>query len=125
MVFGLGGKIIHTQTGTTIERRFERFPVRIGRNALNDLQLDSSYVSQFHCVIQLEGDQLQIVDLGSRNGTVLPGIGPIAANTPTDLRTSNCEFAVWETVFQVSLFTAEELTHAKKRGGVHQSRRGE
>ncbi len=118
-MFGLAVKIIDTQQGTSTDRRFERFPVRIGRNTLNDIQLDSSYVSQFHAVIQLEGDRLHVVDLGSRNGTVLPGIGPIAPNTPVDLRSSNYEFAVWETIFQVALITVDDAPHSRRRGGVH------
>ena len=35
------------------EGLFERFPVRIGRNQLNDLHIDRPYVSQFHAAIDI------------------------------------------------------------------------
>lgn len=42
---------------------------RIGRNAENDIQISDPSVSSFHCEANLQGDTLQIVDLGSTNGT--------------------------------------------------------
>ena len=118
-MFGLDVKIINTQEGTSTERRFERFPIRIGRNALNDLQIDSAYVSQFHAILQLAGDQVHLVDLGSRNGTLLPGIGRVQPNAVVDLTTSNFEFAIAMTIFRVSLVNLDAAAISRRRGGVH------
>ena len=118
-MFGLDVKIINTQEGTSTERRFERFPIRIGRNALNDLQIDSGYVSQFHAILQLSGDEVHLVDLGSRNGTLLPGLGRVQPNAIVDLATSNFEFAIAMTIFRVSLVNLDVAALSRRRGGVH------
>lgn len=118
-MFGLDVKIINTQEGTSTERRFERFPIRIGRNALNDLQIDSGYVSQFHAILQLSGDEVHLVDLGSRNGTLLPGLGRVQPNAIVDLATSNFEFAIAMTIFRVSLVNLDAAALSRRRGGVH------
>jgi len=41
---------------------------RIGRNQENDIVLDSDRVSRYHAEIVLEGDNVMVVDKGSRNG---------------------------------------------------------
>ncbi|MGZ3448128.1 MAG: type VI secretion system-associated FHA domain protein [Polyangiales bacterium] len=89
----------NTLDGSVAERTFERFPVRIGRNPLNDLSLDFAYVSQFHAVLELNGRQLMLRDLGSRNGTHLR-TGKMAPHTPTDLDQHGYEFAIATLFFQ-------------------------
>lgn len=105
MTLGLRLRVTNTADGTVLERTFERFPVRIGRNPLSDLQLDFPYVSQFHCTLELNGRQLLLRDLGSRNGTYLRSQGKIEANALVDLAVSNYEFAVSGLLFQA--FPAE------------------
>jgi pSer/pThr/pTyr-binding forkhead associated (FHA) protein len=41
----------------------------IGRDPSNDIVLDDITVSRNHCDIELSGDQLVLIDLGSTNGT--------------------------------------------------------
>ncbi|MEM9695949.1 MAG: type VI secretion system-associated FHA domain protein, partial [Myxococcota bacterium] len=61
-----------------------RFPVRIGRNQLNDLHIDRPYVSQFHASVELTGSQLLLKDLGSTNGTVYRGV-KLTRDQPVDI----------------------------------------
>jgi len=53
--------------GTTADLLFQQPPVRIGRNALNDLVLSHPYVSQWHAVVGLVGDKLTLTQVGSSN----------------------------------------------------------
>jgi type VI secretion system protein ImpI len=101
-----------------IERTFDRFPVRIGRNPLNDFQIDSPFVSQFHAVLELQGNALMLRDLGSKNGTSLRGSGKVASHQIVDLGPSNYEFAISSLFFQA--FPAEvaagSASVARKKG---------
>ena len=45
----------------------------IGRHPRNDLVLKDPRISSFHCRIELEGDRYALIDLKSRNGTLLNG----------------------------------------------------
>lgn len=63
-------------------------PVRIGRNALNDLAIDAPYVSQWHAVVQFDANGAIYLDLGSTNGTKVKGqrlrkSNPVQANAAT------------------------------------------
>ncbi len=62
--------------GETTRRTFENTAPRcsIGSGASNDVVIDDPTVSRFHCEIQNDGAGARIVDLGSRNGTVLDGV---------------------------------------------------
>ena len=42
----------YASNGQSFNAVFERFPVRIGRNQLNDLHIDRPYISQFHAHIE-------------------------------------------------------------------------
>jgi type VI secretion system protein ImpI len=59
--------------GTTRKLRFSQSPVRIGRNQLNDLSLDTPFVSEWHGTIRFDGNSVAYFDLGSTNGTLLDG----------------------------------------------------
>ncbi|MEZ4329816.1 MAG: FHA domain-containing protein [Polyangiales bacterium] len=68
---------------------FERSPVRIGRNPLNDLTIDHAFVSQWHAQLRFEGMEVTIMDLGSTNGSAinghrLPSQQNIRVGGPTD-----------------------------------------
>ncbi len=69
----LTARVIDTQSNESFEASFERFPVRLGRNQLNDLHVDRPYISQFHAAIEVHGQQILVKDLGSTNGTVYQG----------------------------------------------------
>jgi predicted component of type VI protein secretion system len=58
-----------------ISTRFEsaQSPVRIGRNALNELVLEAGFVSQFHGVVRFGDDGIHYKDLGSTNGSTVAG----------------------------------------------------
>ncbi|MEY4575678.1 MAG: hypothetical protein RL701_381 [Pseudomonadota bacterium] len=58
---------------------FAKSPIRIGRNPLSDLQLDESFVSQWHGVIRFDEVRTMYVDLGSTNPTLIDG-QPIQRN---------------------------------------------
>lgn len=70
---------------------FQKSPVRIGRNVLNDLQLDEPFVSQWHAVIRFTEGRTFYLDLGSTNRTLING-KPIERNvevpidSDTDIR---------------------------------------
>ncbi len=73
MSIALTARVVDNQTNETFEASFERFPVRLGRNQLNDLHIDRPYISQFHAAIEVHDQQIVIKDLGSTNGTVYQG----------------------------------------------------
>ncbi len=49
-------------------REATQFPVRIGRNEMNDCQFVHPYVSEFHCLVDVVDGQLCVRDLNSKNG---------------------------------------------------------
>jgi type VI secretion system protein ImpI len=74
MPSALVARVVDTQANQSFEVTFERFPVRIGRNQLNDLPIDRPYVSQFHAAIDVQREsQILLKDLGSTNGTLYQG----------------------------------------------------
>ena len=74
MPVALVARVFDTQANQSFEKTFERWPVRVGRNQLNDLAIDRPYVSQFHAAIDVQNDaQLFVKDLGSTNGTLYQG----------------------------------------------------
>jgi type VI secretion system protein ImpI len=70
MSLALSAQVYDAQSKQSFDVCFERFPVRLGRNQLNELHLDRPYVSQFHLLLELSGHQILVKDLGSTNGTV-------------------------------------------------------
>ncbi|MCA9625095.1 MAG: FHA domain-containing protein [Myxococcales bacterium] len=73
MSTAMTAQIVDSQSNQTWEATYERFPVRIGRNQLNDLHIDRPYISQFHAAIEVSGSQIWVKDLGSTNGTMYRG----------------------------------------------------
>lgn len=51
----------------------------IGSHPSNDLHLEDTRVSRFHCEIVIEGSSARVRDLGSRNGTFVDGVRVIEA----------------------------------------------
>jgi type VI secretion system protein ImpI len=84
MPVALVARVVDSQANQTFDATFERFPVRIGRNQINDLHIDRPYVSQFHAAIDLRGSQIFVKDLGSTNGTVIAG-KRLARDVPVEI----------------------------------------
>src|SRR5262249_26735717 len=55
------------------ELHCSRFPIRMGRNPLNELPLADPHVSQWHAIVGQVDGTLRIIDVGSRNGTLING----------------------------------------------------
>jgi type VI secretion system protein ImpI len=94
----------------TFDRVFPRLPVRIGRNVLNDLQLDHNFVSQFHAVLELQNNRLMLRDLGSTNGTVLADSMRVPPNQLVDLSAHGFGFSILALTFQT--YTADTAVSA-------------
>ncbi len=105
MPLALVAKVFDTQANQQFEATFERFPVRIGRNQLNDLQIDRPYVSQFHAAIDLRERQIFVRDLGSTNGTVYGG-HRLVKDQPIDV-TAVPEINIGPIVLRIALVEAQ------------------
>ncbi len=51
----------------------DTLPVIIGRASNATVNLDDSFVRNYHCILDAEGDTLRVLDLGSRTGTFVNG----------------------------------------------------
>jgi len=65
------------QVGQTWQSTHDRCV--IGSNLLNDLVIEESTVSRYHCEIVMGADGARIVDLKSKNGTVVDGMRVVEA----------------------------------------------
>lgn len=108
MPYALGVRITDPVTNRTFDRVFPRLPVRIGRNVLNDLQLDHNFVSQFHAVLELQHNRLMLRDLGSTNGTTLADRTRVPPNQLVDLSQHGFGFSILSLTFQT--YTADTNT---------------
>jgi type VI secretion system protein ImpI len=113
MPSALTAKVVDSQSNQSFEAVFERFPVRIGRNQLNDLHIDRPYISQFHAAIEISGKQIWIKDLGSTNGTVYRG-QKLVRDQPVDV-TAVPEMQIGPIIIRLSVSEApkSEATHAR------------
>src|SRR5258706_2057100 len=109
MPVALVARVFDTQANQQFDRTFERFPVRIGRNQLNDLHIDRPYVSQFHAALDIRERQIFVRDLGSTNGTLYGG-RRLARDTPIEV-TAAPEITIGPIVIRMGL--QEQI--AKKR----------
>ena len=66
-------QITDPKTGSSRRMRFTSSPVRIGRNQLNDLSLDTPFVSEWHGTIRFDNHSVAYFDLGSTNGSMVDG----------------------------------------------------
>jgi predicted component of type VI protein secretion system len=116
-------QIERTQERVADTCAFAKSPVRLGRNALNDLQLDESFVSQWHGVIRFDETQTTYVDLGSTNPTLVDG-QPVKRNVEivisetTDLRIGSLRLHLIRVVAPPELFGARRRTAFARTGGV-------
>ncbi len=100
---------------------FAQSPVRVGRNPLNDLQLDEGFVSQWHGVIRFDQDQTTYVDLGSTNPTLVDG-KPVPRNVElviseqTDLRIGSLRLHLLRVPAAPELYGARRQTAFARTG---------
>jgi predicted component of type VI protein secretion system len=100
---------------------FAQSPVRIGRNPLNDVELDDGYVSQWHGVIRFADGQTTYLDLGSTNPTLIDG-KPVDRNMEvpitetTDLRIGSFRLHVIRADAPPELFGARRKTAFARTG---------
>lgn len=104
MPVALVARVVDTQTNQSFDVTYERFPVRIGRNQLNDLHIDRPYVSQFHAAIDVRDRQILIRDLGSTNGTAYQG-QRLQRDAPIDV-TQNPEITIGPVTIRLGLVEA-------------------
>lgn len=81
----LSVRVENCATHQFTEHSFQRSPIRIGRNALNELTLNEGYVSLSHAVLRYDPERIQVIDLGSTNGTLVDGVR-IESNVPVTLK---------------------------------------
>lgn len=100
---------------------FAQSPVRVGRNPLNDVELDDGYVSQWHGVIRFQDEQTTYLDLGSTNPTLVDG-KPVERNVEipitetTDLRIGSFRLHVIRVDAPPELFGARRKTAFARTG---------
>jgi type VI secretion system protein ImpI len=117
MPVALVARVFDTQANQQFDVTFERFPVRIGRNQLNDLHIDRPYVSQFHAAIDVRERQIFVRDLGSTNGTVYAG-RRLARDQPIEV-TGSPEINIGPIVLRMALVEqAAKKREAAKEGNV-------
>src|SRR5215468_7589541 len=93
----LSVRIENLATRESVEHTFQRSPVRVGRNALNELTLNEGYVSLSHAVLRFDAEKIQVIDLGSTNGTMVDGVRiesnvPVTVKETSDLRIGDLRF---------------------------------
>ncbi len=79
------------ESGASAEHVFRKSPVRVGRNALNELTLSAPFVSLSHAVLRFDAERTEVIDLGSTNGVLVDGRRiepnvPVAVTAPSDVR---------------------------------------
>ncbi len=77
------------RTGTLEEAFFRTSPIRIGRNALNDLLLDEPSVSQWHAQVAWGEHGIWFTDVGSSNGSAVGGARALP-NQPVSIGGDEC-----------------------------------
>ena len=95
--------------------------MRLGRNALNDLELDESFVSQWHGVIRFDDKQVLYLDLGSTNPTLIDGAPvkrnvEVAVTEQTDLRIGTLRLHFLRVQAPPELFGARRRTAFARAG---------
>ena len=91
---------------------FGQFPVRIGRNPLNDLKLQAGFVSQFHALLDLRSGVLTLRDLGSKNGVVVNG-SRVPAHELVDLASCQGQFTISALSFTAIVCDVGDLAPAR------------
>jgi hypothetical protein len=91
----------------TSHMAFEAFPVRIGRDPVNECQLLFPFVSRVHARLELRGETLVLRDEGGRNGVIVGG-ERLAPGTEIDLLASGGQFEISWLQFRARLEEFED-----------------
>ena len=78
--------------------------VPIGRDPGNTLSVSDQSLSRRHCVLSRQGDSYRVLDLGSRNGTLINGI-----SVKEQLLEHGDQISIGDSVFILLLHDEEEL----------------
>lgn len=89
-------------------RTFRKSSVRIGRNPLNDLHIELPFVSQFHAVIDHDGRELILRDLGSTNGTLVAESKVHGESVSLGSGTS-ASFTILQLLFQIRVLPLDQI----------------
>lgn len=105
----------HTSRKVVFSRRFDRFPVRIGRHPDNDVHLDYPFIPRWHAEVHADPTGLvSLCALSDRNclilGTTPLGVGTSAPITGSLLATMN----TLELRFTLEIATTEPPSRPKK-----------
>ncbi len=92
-------------------------PCLIGRSREADLFVDSLLVSRSHCRLDLVDGKVSLIDLGSRNGTMVNG-EVIPKNVPVELSNLS-SFSIGPLTFQLE-FQPAEVVHSDGQSAVNQ-----
>lgn len=104
------------RTGVDEEAFFRSSPVRIGRNALNDLLLDEPSVSQWHAQLAFDAQHVWFTDVGSSNGSSVAAVRATPHHSiPIDEETI---VEVGPVVLRVSRVDPAERTRSHRAGGM-------
>lgn len=64
---------VHTEAGLGVPRTFTQRVIKIGKLSTSQLRLDDESVARMHAVIEVSGDNIKVIDLGSAGGTIVNG----------------------------------------------------
>ena len=73
------------EAGSEKTFEFDQSPIRVGRNALNNIVFEDRFVSEWHGMLRFDETSVTYVDLGSTNGIRLQG-ERLAKDTAISLR---------------------------------------
>jgi len=106
-VFPLLVRVDDLRAGGSRHYAFDRSPVHIGRNQMNDVVLDAPFISQWHGLVRFDEATTEYRDLGSTNGTLANGSAltkqrPVQVAGNVELRVSTLRFYCWRGEVAVS-----------------------
>jgi type VI secretion system protein ImpI len=105
MTVALRFKVVDTEGDQRLlDAVFDRFPVRLGRNQINDLCIARPFVSRLHATVELCDGRIVVRDLGSLTGTSVLG-GRLTPNEPVDV-TASPEIRIGHVVVQMAIVAA-------------------
>lgn len=67
-------KLLITVRNETFVHESDNETIKIGRSPDNDFVIEQDDLSRKHCVVTIRGNYFYIMDLGSKNGTLVDGV---------------------------------------------------
>jgi type VI secretion system protein ImpI len=114
MALGLRVRYRSSDSGVHGEREVAQFPVRFGRNTMNECPIQHPQVSQFHAVVEFIDGQLGLRDLNSKNGVWTQAYGRLEPGKFLPLAAVRNEFSLGPSIF-VQIEPFEQRAHAGER----------